>query len=114
MPLRRNTKQIFITVDNQPLVCEMCGADITSDVAYSIFLEYPMPGTGHEGNRCTVTQHFFCSHDHAIYGACTCLLYHIAEDVGHGSGPPSHTLPNEPQIQAAIDHLRKVLADYAG
>lgn len=112
MPLRRHDKQIYITQDKQPLTCEVCGGATDSSVAFSIYVYYPMPGAGQPGQQCTVNQHFYCCHAHAVLGTVTCLLHHIQDDCTHTTVAPAAPIPSN--ITVDLVKLRNDLSSLAG
>ena len=62
---------------NEIMTCEVCGVVVPIAKTHSLIVTYGMPGVGLSPYQCRATQHFACSHEHALLAHLQCLFTHI-------------------------------------
>lgn len=94
--------------DERLITCEVCGKQIMLKYAFSPAVVYRMPGylhaegRGAPGYQCPDTQHFCCSHEHAMLAMFMCFFEHIHEGPHAASKEITH--PTLVTIKQAVDN----------
>lgn len=86
-----------------PTRCEVCGVVKQLKDMYSMAAVYRMPGLGKKAYQCEATQHFGCSHEHAVIAILECLFEHIS--LG------DHADADKPYELQIVNDIRQLVAD---